>query len=106
MVFPAKNGWVASDSVDLTGVRRINLACGWATPPKGSLDFEVRLDGPDGRLLGKGSVPPPTKKGQQFGTASFPMGTVTDGAMHAVYILYTGKEPVSGGIQFIQYNSK
>jgi cytochrome c len=106
MVFPARDGWVASDSVDLTGVRRINLACGWVTPPKGSLDFEARLDSPDGKLLGKGMIPPVTKKEQQSGIASVPMGVVTDGAMHAVYILYTGKEAVQGGIQFIQYNSK
>jgi cytochrome c len=106
MVFPAKAGWVASDSVDLTGVRRIDLACGWQTPPKGSLDFEARLDSPDGKLLGKGAISPVTNKGQQFGIASIPMSAVTDGAMHTVYILYAGKEPVSGGIQFIQFNSK
>jgi hypothetical protein len=106
MIFPPKDGWVASNPIDLTGVRRIDLACGWQTPPKGSLDFEARLDGPDGRLLGKGKIPPVTKKGQQSGMASIPINAVTDGAMHTIYILYTGKEPVSGGMQFIQYNSK
>jgi cytochrome c551/c552 len=106
MVFPAKDGWVASDSVDLSGVRRINLVCGWQTAPKGSLDFEARLDGPDGKLLGRGTIPPVTKKDQQSGVATIPAGVVTDGAMHAVYILYAGKEPVSGGIQFVQFNSK
>src|SRR6202044_1036790 len=82
MVCPARDGWVASDSVDLTGVRRINLACGWVTPPKGSLDFEARLDSPDGKLLGKGMIPPVTKKGQQSGMASIPIGAVTDGTLH------------------------
>ncbi len=106
MIFPAKAGWVASDSVDLTGVRRIGLACAWQTPPKESLDFEARLDGPDGKVLGKGTIPPVTKKAQQSGMAPIPMSAVTDGMMHTVYILYAGKEPVSGGILFIQYNSK
>jgi cytochrome c len=106
MVFPPKDGWVASDPVDLTGVRRINLYCGWQTPPKASLDFEARLDGPDGRVLGKGTVLPVTKKGQQSGVASIPVIAVTDGAMHTVYVLYAGKEPVSGGIQFMQFTSK
>jgi len=114
MVFPARDGWVALDSVDLSGVRRINLVCGWQTAPEGSLDFEARLDRPDGKLLGKGTIPPVTKKDQQsgvagagtVGVAAIPIGVVTDGVMHAIYFLYAGKEPVSGGIQFVQFNSK
>jgi hypothetical protein len=106
MILPAKAGWMASELVDLTGVRRIDLSCGWQTPPNGSLDFEIRLDGPDGRLLGKGGVPAPGRKGQSFGVASIPVGAVTDGAMHSVYVLYSAKEPVTGGIQYIQFNSK
>ncbi|HET6256748.1 MAG TPA: ThuA domain-containing protein [Puia sp.] len=106
MIFPAKGGWIAMDSVDLTGVRRIDLACAWQTPPKGSLDFEVRLDGRDGKVVGRAVIPPGNNKGQQSGDASIPIAAVTDGAMHSVYILYAGKEPVPGGIQFIQFNSK
>jgi cytochrome c len=106
MIFPAKDGWVASDSVDLTGVRTISLVCGWQTAPKGSLDFEVRLDGPDGKLLGKGAMPPVTKKGQQSGIAAISIGAVADGSMHSVYVVYAGKEPVSGGIEFIQFQSR
>ena len=106
MVFPAKDGWVASDSVDLTGVRRIGLLCAWQTAPKNSLDFEARLDAPDGKVLGKGTMPPVTKKGQQSGMAKIPIGAVTDGALHSVYILYKAKEPVAGGIQLVQYDSK
>jgi len=106
MIFPSGAGWVAMDSLDLTGVHRLSLACGWQTAPKGSLDFEARLDGPDGRLLGKGSIPPVTNKGQQSGSASIPVEAVKDGAMHTVYIRYAGKEPVAGGIQFVQFNSK
>jgi cytochrome c len=106
MVFPAKDGWVASNSVDLSGVRRIDLVCGWQTAPKGSLDFEARLDGPDGKLLGKGTIPPVAGKGTTSGIAAIPLPAVTDGAMHSVYILYKGKEPVSGGIQFVRFYSK
>jgi cytochrome c len=106
MIFPARDGWVALDSVDLTGVRTVSLVCGWQTAPKGSLDFEARLDGPDGKLLGKGTMPPVTNKGQQSGIAAIPIRPVTDGTMHPVYIVYSGKEPVTGGIQFVQFNSK
>jgi len=106
MIFPVKGGWVASDSVDLMGVRRVSLVCGWQTAPKGSLDFEARLDGPDGKLLGKGAIAPAAGKGATSGIAAIPIAAVTDGAMHSVYILYAGKEPVSGGIQFVQFDSK
>jgi hypothetical protein len=105
MVFPAKNGWVEMDPVDLTGVRRISLVCGWQTAPKQSLDFEVRLESPNGKLLGKGTTTGVTA-GVTAGVAAIPIGEVTDGAMHSVYIVYAGKEPISGGIQFVQFNSK
>ena len=106
MVLPAKSGWLATDSVDLTGVRRLNLVCAWQAAPKGSLDFEARLDGPEGKVLGKGSMPPVTKKGQQSGIASIPIEAVNDGAMHSVYLIYSAKEPLTGGVEFIQFNSK
>jgi len=106
MVFPGGAGWIATDSVDLTSVRRINVACSWETAPRQPLDFEVRLDGPEGKLLGKGATSVVLKKDQHNGVASIPIDAVADGAMHAIYILYTGKEPVSAGIQFIQFNPK
>jgi cytochrome c len=106
MLFPGGVGWVATDSTDLTSIRRINLTCGWETAPQKSLDFEARLDRPDGKLLGKGEMPPVTGKQQQHGIASIPIDAVTDGGMHAVYILYSGKEAVTGGIQFVQFSSK
>lgn len=103
MVLPAKAGWVAMDSIDLTGVRRFGLLCGYQTPPKENLDFQLRLDRPDGPLLGHIGIPPSEPKGRGSG-ASFDVSAVTDGAMHTLYILYTGKEAISGGIQWVQFN--
>jgi cytochrome c len=105
MVLPAKDGWVAMDSVDLTGVRRFGLLCGYQTPPKESLDFQLRLDSPDGLLLGYMQIPPSVLTGRGSG-GSFDVRAVTDGAMHTLYILYTGKEAISGGIQWVQFNGK
>jgi hypothetical protein len=47
-------------------------------------------------------VPLVFKKDQHYGVASIPIAAPE--AMHAIYIVYAGKEPVSGGIQFIQFN--
>ena len=105
MLFPAGNGWFALDSVDLTGVSSVTLTCGWQAPPKMPLNFEVRLDAPDGKVLGKAVLtPPPVSKGPAFLT--LPLGAVTDGSQHAIYFLYKGVEPISGGILSLTFNPK
>jgi cytochrome c len=106
MIFPAGEGYFPSDNVDLSGVHSINLICGWQTPPKGAIDIEARLDSPDGKLLGKGTLPPVTKKGQMFGMLHVGITPVTDGNLHAVYFLYKAKEPISGGVMSLQFASK
>jgi cytochrome c len=106
MVLPAKEGWVALAPVDLTGVRRIGLNVGWQTPPKGSLDFELRLDRPDGQLLGKGSVPASANKKQVAGVASIPVSAVGDGGLHPIYIIYHPKETTTAAILSLQFYSK
>ncbi|MEP6583299.1 MAG: ThuA domain-containing protein [Ginsengibacter sp.] len=104
LLFPAAEGWLAIDSIDLSGVRSINIVNGWQAPPKG-LAFEVRMDAPDGKLLGNGSMPPP-QKGQQFGVVNVPVATITDGKFHAVYLIYKPQEPISGGVVSVQFNAK
>jgi cytochrome c551/c552 len=106
MIFPTGEGYFPSASVDLSGVHSINLACGWQAPPKGTVDFEARLDSPDGKVVGKGSVAPITKKGQLFGIAHVSISPVTDGNLHVVYFLYKAKEPISGGVVSLQFASK
>ena len=85
----------------------MNVCCGWQTPPKGSLDFEAEV-GRSRRQSDwvKGRSRQQPKKDSNPGIASIPMSGVTDGTMHEVYIRYSEKEPVTGGIQYIQYNSK
>jgi glucose/arabinose dehydrogenase/cytochrome c551/c552 len=108
MVFPAGEGYVSSDSVDLTGIASISLTCGWQAPPREPLDFEARLDEPNGKLLGKGSVAPSAgKKGAvAFAVVTLPVSAVNDGALHRVYLLYKGKEAISGGILSLTFNPK
>ncbi len=87
LVVPEAEGWFALDSIDLTGVRRATILTGWQQPPTTSFDFEVRLDAPAGKLLGKGTMPAP-KKGDRTGAAQVRINPVTDGKFHTVYFIY------------------
>lgn len=108
MIFPAGEGWFASDRFDLTGVSSITLACGWQAPPRNPLNFEAHLDAPDGKLLGKASLTPVAggKGAVQFGMATIPTISVSDGSEHAVYFVYKGVEAISGGVVSLTFNSK
>ena len=104
LIFPAGEGWFGIDTIDLTGVKSINVNSRWqAEIPK--IAFEVRLDAPDGKLLGKGSMPA-SKKGQQTGAATIPIEGVTDKQLHTVYFLYNGQEKIKGGVVSVQFNGK
>jgi glucose/arabinose dehydrogenase/type 1 glutamine amidotransferase/cytochrome c551/c552 len=87
LILPAAEGWFAVDSIDLTDVRSIDIVTGWQEAPSSGFDFEVRLDAPAGKLLGKGKMPTP-KKGQPIGTAKVSISPVTDGKFHSVYVIY------------------
>jgi hypothetical protein len=107
MVLPKTQGWFAVDSIDLTGVSSATMMVGWQDPPKYGYDFELRLDAPDGKLFGTGSLTPPSKKGQQFVQVPVKLQPVTDGQYHAVYIVSKPKDPresVTGGVSLLQFN--
>jgi glucose/arabinose dehydrogenase/cytochrome c551/c552/type 1 glutamine amidotransferase len=105
MILPAGEGWFALDQVDLTGVKSLNLTCGWQVSPKIGYSFEARLDAPDGKLLGTGTMPVP-KKGQQFGIVNVPIEPVPDGKFHTVYFIYNATEKSPGGVMSVQFNAK
>ncbi|GAC1483915.1 MAG: hypothetical protein NVS1B13_08730 [Flavisolibacter sp.] len=103
MTFPANGGWLSTDSIDLTGVRSINIMCGWRDSLKKALVFETRLDGPDGKLLGTGSMGTGII-GQRKGVIHVPLQTINDGQLHKVCLIYKPQETVLGGIVSIQFN--
>lgn len=108
LIIPQGEGWFAVDSIDLTGVRSVSVISGWQDAPKSGFDFEVRLDAPDGKLLGKGSMPVP-KKDQRTGTVYARLEEVTDGKFHKLYFIYKpqkGKEAIQAGIAMLQFNAK
>jgi cytochrome c len=108
MLYPAVEGWFALDSIDLTSIKSANLVSGWQDAPEFGLDFEARLDAPDGKLIGKGGMPVP-KKTQNFGIAHVTLEPVTDGKMHAVYFIYkpkNAKSALQGGVTTVQFSAK
>lgn len=91
MIVPNSPGYFAIPEVDLTGVSGIQLMAGWQEAPKQAIAFEIRLDAPDGKLLGTltlGTVHPVVKPGTVGGTQlSGSMEQITDGKMHKLYIV-------------------
>jgi glucose/arabinose dehydrogenase/cytochrome c551/c552 len=108
MLIPAGGGWFAVDSIDLSGVRSITLTAGWQEAPKFGFNFEARLDAPDGKVIGTGSLLPPPPKAQ-FGMARIGIEAVTDGKFHSLYISCKAKSPdekVTAGIMNMQFGAK
>lgn len=108
LILPEKEGWFALDSIDLTDVRSLTIVSRWQKTPSVSFDFEVRLDAPAGKLLGKGRMPAP-KKDQRSGSARVSMLPVTDGKFHAVYFIYkpgNAAGEMQAGVSAIQFNGK
>ena len=63
MMLPQAEGWFALDSIDLADVRSINLKAGWQTAPTSGIELELRLDAPDGKLIGTGTYACSKKRG-------------------------------------------
>jgi cytochrome c len=108
LVLPQGEGWFAIDSIDLSGVLSVNIIAGWQDAPTLGLDFDVRLDAANGKLLGKGSMPVP-QKGQQTGAAHVPLEPISDGRFHKLYFIYKPKDPkvlIEGGVSMLQFNAK
>ena len=88
LIVPKDKGWFALDNIDLKGVGSVVLTAGWQAPPKAGVHFEIRLDAPDGKLLGKGSMPPPAA-GQPGGMISIPLNGSYDIKAQSLYFVHT-----------------
>jgi glucose/arabinose dehydrogenase/cytochrome c551/c552 len=107
VVVPADEGWFALDSIDLTNVRFADITLGWMQAPTQSFDFEIRLDAPAGKLLGKGRMPSP-KKNQRSGIARVRINPVTDSKFHTLYFIYkpgAAKPETPVGVSAIKFSA-
>ena len=108
MMLPQAEGWFALDSIDLSDVRSINLRAGWQTAPTSGIEIELRLDAPDGKLIGTGRMPVP-KKEDKSGMVYLPFEAVTDGRFHKLYFVYKpkpGSGTVAAAISTVEFNAK
>ena len=105
LLFPTGQGWFALDSIDMTGVQSLAISAMWQTPGKSGIDYEVHLDAPDGKLIGKGTMPTP-KKDDKMGVAKVPVEAVTDGKFHSIYITCKLEPGYTGAVRSVQFNPK
>lgn len=108
LILPPREGWFALDSIDLTGVRSVDIITGWQQAPSAALEFEVRLDAPAGKLLGKGRMAVP-KKDQRTGAAQVRLNPVSDGKFHTLYFVYQpGKteQETRAGVNAVKFRAR
>jgi cytochrome c len=108
LVLPENGGWFALDSIDLTGVRSADIILRWQQAPSSRFDFELRLDAPAGRLLGKAKMQAPNKD-RKTGLAQVRINAINDGKFHTLYVIYQpGKEksPASAAITGVKFNAR
>jgi cytochrome c551/c552 len=92
MMVPKSNGSFSLDSIDLTGINGLQLMAAGDKPPKFGYVFEVRLDKPDGKIIGEATLPAGAKfiKGPDgFGGTliKVEIEPVTDGKLHNLYLV-------------------
>jgi glucose/arabinose dehydrogenase/cytochrome c551/c552 len=110
MLTPKTEGWFAVDSIDLTGVGSVNVMVGWQAPPTYGFDYEIRLDGESGKVLGKASLTAASGNSkQQFASVHMGLDAVADGQMHTLYFICRPRnaaETAITGVAALQFGGK
>ena len=106
-IIPQNGGWFELDNIDLTGVRSVDMTNFWQAPPSIDINFEVYIDTPDGKLVGKGGMPAPGKD-QKSGVTHLVINPVTDGKLHKLYFVYKPVKSVAmtAGVTGLQFKAK
>ena len=116
MITPKPDGWFLIDSIDLTGIGSAIVTAGWQFPPVYGFDLELRMDAPDGPIIGSGSLVSPAgsaaapKPGSYGGGAAMmKINEPKDGKFHNLYITSKVKDPKEAGsaaLLSVQFNPK
>ncbi len=109
MIIPSAEGWFGIDSIDLTGIKAINIFAGWQQPPTYGFDFELKLETANGKTLGKGSLTPPADKKSQQGMVHINIDAINDHGFHKIYVISKPKDPKEigqVGVMGLQFNSR
>ncbi|XHP72664.1 hypothetical protein KCTC52924_00396 [Arenibacter antarcticus] len=87
LVVPKKEGWFVLPKLDLTAVNTATITAVWQTVPNYELDFEMRLNAPDGKLIGTGNMPKP-QSGAEMGRIALKLTETINESVEEVYFVY------------------
>ncbi len=93
LVFPAKEGSLKVNKVDLTGIKSVVLT-GFGTRANGSYTVEIRTNDATGNVVGKGKLNAGNK---QSVSLAVPVQQV-DGKMQDVFVVVRADGPVAGNV--------
>jgi len=94
LITPAEEGWFALEDIDLKGVKMATLIVGFQEKPNFSLEFEVRLNAPDGEVIGAAKMIPQVTAGQGgFLSGVFPIALNASSDIKAEALYFVHKSP-------------
>ena len=108
LTLPANGGWFALENIDLKGVNSATVMTGWQEAPSDGIDLELHLNSPDGDLLGKGSMPAPSK-GQKGGAIKIDLSESTNVKADKLYVVYKpngGESPGQMAVTSVKFSGK
>ena len=106
LVIPHEEGWFMIGHTDLTDVHSINIFINSLVAAKSDYPFEIKIDSPDGKVIGKGTAP---KLEDKSSVVHINIDPVTDGNFHDIYFMYkpgNGGAEVKAGVASVQFNGK
>lgn len=106
LVMPHSPGWFSISHTDLTGVRSMDIYIGSMVASKSDYPFEIKLDSPDGKVIGKGAIP---KTEGNVKVVHINVEPIADGKFHDIYFVYQpgkGGEDAQSGVASVQFNGK
>ncbi len=88
MAVPLISGWFSIDSIDLTGITSVFLMASWRSMVQTGYAFEIRLDAPEGQILGVISLEGVNKTTAEVKRIlTVKLQPVTDRKFHNLYIV-------------------
>ena len=108
LLIPKEESWFALDSIDCTDVGSVTIRTEWQSPMPSRINFEIRLDATNGKLIGNGATISPIKD-KQAGTTKIIWEKITDGRLHKLYFIYKPipeNEKLPAGISGWEFNGK
>ncbi|MCL4123834.1 UNVERIFIED_CONTAM: hypothetical protein GTU68_048826 [Idotea baltica] len=98
LIVPREAGWFAIADIDLSGVSAMSVTAGWRDTPKVGMKLEARLNGPEGEVIGTGTMTRP-KAGSRGGEIKIKLKKAYNVQADKIYFLYnpSGNEILEEG---------